>query len=99
MYRSRYIIALGVFVGFLGLFWTKTCVGEGLAIFLLYLFLYSLILLLLARNAFNCVHLIQWLKLVACCPNEVSLVSRTSGYCWAKLRLVWLFKKLETRLN
>jgi hypothetical protein len=55
MYRSRSIIALGVFVGFLGLFWTKECVGENLAIFLLYLFSYALILLLLARNAFNSV--------------------------------------------
>jgi hypothetical protein len=52
MYRSRSIIALGVFVGFLGLFRTKACVGEVLAIFLLYLFLYTLILYLLTRNAF-----------------------------------------------
>jgi hypothetical protein len=49
----------------------------------LYIFLYAFILLLLARNAFNCVHLIQWLKLVACCPNECSLVSMTSWYCWS----------------
>jgi hypothetical protein len=52
MYKSRSIIALGVFVGFLGLFWTKACVGESLALFMLYLFLRALILLLLARNAF-----------------------------------------------
>jgi hypothetical protein len=59
----------------------------------------ALIHLLLARSAFICMYLIHWLKLVACCPNECSMVSRTSGYCWANLRLVWLFKKLETRLN
>jgi hypothetical protein len=41
------------------LFWTKACVGESLASFLLYLFLYVLILLMLARNAFNCVHIIS----------------------------------------
>jgi hypothetical protein len=52
MYKSRSIIALGVFVGFLGFFGTKACVGESLALFLLYLFLCALILLLQARNAF-----------------------------------------------
>jgi hypothetical protein len=56
-------MALGVFVGFLGLFWTRECVGECLAPVLLYLFLCAFILLLLARNAITCVVLIQWLKL------------------------------------
>jgi hypothetical protein len=46
MYRSRSIKALGVFVGFLGLFYTKACVGESFALFMLYLFLCALILLL-----------------------------------------------------
>jgi hypothetical protein len=59
MYRSRSIIALSVFVGSLGLFWAKACVGESLGSFLLYLFLYALILYLLTRNAFICVHLIS----------------------------------------
>jgi hypothetical protein len=57
MHRSRSIIDLGVFVGFLGLFWTKECVGERLTTFLLYLLLYALILSMLARNAFVFVHL------------------------------------------
>jgi hypothetical protein len=81
MYRSRFIITLGVFVGFLGFFWTRACVGEILAPVLLYLFLYALILLLLARNAlFVCINF-SGSNLIACCPNECSLVSRTSGYC------------------
>jgi hypothetical protein len=63
MYRSRSIIALGVFVGFLGLFWTKACVGESLAPEVLYLFLCAFILLLLARNVINCVVPFQRLKL------------------------------------
>jgi hypothetical protein len=58
IYRSKSVIALGVFVGFLCLFWTKACVGEVLGIFLLYIFLYALILYLLTRNAFICVHLV-----------------------------------------
>jgi hypothetical protein len=41
---SRTIIAIGVFVGSLGLFWAKACVGEGLVSLLSYLFLYVLIL-------------------------------------------------------
>jgi hypothetical protein len=49
--------AIGVFIGSLGLFWTKACVGERLDSFLLYLFYYALILYLLARNAFAYVHL------------------------------------------
>jgi hypothetical protein len=53
---SRSIIALGVFVGFLGLFWTKASVGESLVSVMLYLFLYALILLLLARNVFICMY-------------------------------------------
>jgi hypothetical protein len=69
MYRSRSIIALGVFVGFLGLFWTRECVGESLAPEVLYLFLCAFILLLLARNAFICVHYFQWLKLGGLLPK------------------------------
>jgi hypothetical protein len=41
---SKSIIAIGVFVGSLGLFWAKACVGESLVLLLLYLFLYVLIL-------------------------------------------------------
>jgi hypothetical protein len=48
--------AIGVFIGSLGLFWTKECVGERLDSFLLYLFYYALILYLLTRNAFNFVY-------------------------------------------
>jgi hypothetical protein len=44
-----------VFVGFLGLFETRVCVGDSLAPKMLYLFLCAFILLLLARNAFICV--------------------------------------------
>jgi hypothetical protein len=62
MYRSRSIIALGVLVCFLGLFQSRACVGESLDPVLASLFLYALILLLLARNAFICVHYFQWLK-------------------------------------
>jgi hypothetical protein len=57
MHRSRSRIDPGVFVGYLGLFWTKACVGENLGSFLLYFFCYALILYLLARNAFIYVHL------------------------------------------
>jgi hypothetical protein len=45
-----------VFIGSLGLLWTKACVGERLDSFLLYLFYYVLILYLLTRNAFNFVY-------------------------------------------
>jgi hypothetical protein len=48
---ARSIRAIGVFIGSLGLFWTKACVGERLNSFLLYLFYYALILYLLTRNA------------------------------------------------
>jgi hypothetical protein len=62
-----------VFIGTLGLFWTKACVGEGLDSFLLYLFCYVLILDLLARNAFIFVHLNSVVqKLVTCGPRECS---------------------------
>jgi hypothetical protein len=57
MCRARSIKVIDVFVGSLGLFWTKACVGESLDSFLLYLFCYVLILFLLARNAFAYVHL------------------------------------------
>jgi hypothetical protein len=57
MCRSRSTKAIGVFVGSLGLFWTKACVGESLGSLLLYLFPYALILPLLAKNAFVYVHL------------------------------------------
>jgi hypothetical protein len=57
MHRSRSRIDSGVFVGYLGLFWTKACVGESLGSFWLYLLYYALILYLLARNAFIYVHL------------------------------------------
>jgi hypothetical protein len=57
MCRSRSTKAIGVFVGSLGLFWAKACVGESLDSQLLYLLQYDLILHLLARNAFGYVHL------------------------------------------
>jgi hypothetical protein len=44
MHRIRSIIALGVYVGFLGLFEARASVGESLTTFLFYLFLYALIL-------------------------------------------------------
>jgi hypothetical protein len=46
-----------VFVGSLSLFWTRACVGESLGSLLFCLFLYVLILSMLARNAFIYVHL------------------------------------------
>jgi hypothetical protein len=51
MYRSRSIIALGVFVEFLGLFWTRETVRECLGLEVLYLFLYAFILFMVNRNA------------------------------------------------
>jgi hypothetical protein len=51
MCRSRSIIALGVFVGFLGLFWTREIVRESLGPEVLYLFLYAFILFMVNRNA------------------------------------------------
>jgi hypothetical protein len=51
MCRSRSIIALGVFVGFLGLFWTRETVRESLGPEVLYLFLYVFVLFMVNRNA------------------------------------------------
>jgi hypothetical protein len=34
-----------------------------------------------------CAFSLQWIKLVACCPNRCFLVSRTSGYCWASFEV------------
>jgi hypothetical protein len=51
MCRSRFIKAIDVFVGFLGLFWTIETVRESLSPELLYLFLYAFILFLVNRNA------------------------------------------------
>jgi hypothetical protein len=48
-------MAIDVFVGFLGLFYTRESVGESLAPEVLYLFLCAFILFLLARNVINCV--------------------------------------------
>jgi hypothetical protein len=42
-----------VFIGSLGLFWTKACVEEGLHAFLLYLFYYVLFPYMLTSNAFK----------------------------------------------
>jgi hypothetical protein len=49
---SRSTKAMGVFIGSVGLFWTKACVGESLGSLLFYLFLYALIPCMLARIAF-----------------------------------------------
>jgi hypothetical protein len=51
MCRSRSIIALGVFVGFLGLFWTRETLRESLGPEVLYLFLYVFVLFMVNRNA------------------------------------------------
>jgi hypothetical protein len=51
MYRSRSIIALSVFVGFLDLFWTRETMRESLGPEVLYLFLYTFILFMVNRNA------------------------------------------------
>jgi hypothetical protein len=72
MCRSRSTKAIGVFIGYLGLFWTKSWVGESLDSFRLYLFLCVLILYLLTRNAFICVFNFSGAKLVPCCPRECS---------------------------
>jgi hypothetical protein len=48
---SRSIIAMDVFVGFLGLFWTRETVRESLGLEVLYLFLYAFILFVVNRNA------------------------------------------------
>jgi hypothetical protein len=42
---------MDVFIGSLGLLWTKACVGESLGSLLFCLFLYALIPYMLARNA------------------------------------------------
>jgi hypothetical protein len=54
-------MAIDVFVGFLGLFWTRECVGESLAPEVLYLFLCAFILFVLVRNAF--IHIVYFQKL------------------------------------
>jgi hypothetical protein len=51
MYRSRSIKALDVFVGFLGLFWTRETLKESLSPEVFYLFLYAFILFVVNRNA------------------------------------------------
>jgi hypothetical protein len=51
MCRSRSIKAIGVFVGFLDLFWTIGTVRESLGPEVLYLFLYAFILFLVDGNA------------------------------------------------
>jgi hypothetical protein len=51
MYRSRSIKATDVFVGFLGLFWTRETLKESLSLEVLYLFLYAFILFVVNRNA------------------------------------------------
>jgi hypothetical protein len=56
-------MAIDVFVGFLGLFYTRESVGESLAPEVLYLFLCAFILFLLARNVINCVVYFQRLQL------------------------------------
>jgi uncharacterized membrane protein len=52
MCGSRSTKVMGVFIGSLGLFWTKACVGESLGSLLFCLFLYALIPYMVARNAF-----------------------------------------------
>jgi hypothetical protein len=42
---------MDVFVGFLGLFWTRETMRESLGPEVLYLFLYALILFIVNRNA------------------------------------------------
>jgi hypothetical protein len=77
-----------VFVCFLGLFWTREGVGENLAPEGLYLFLCALILLLLARNAFICVHYFSmdqtWLLAV---QLSKSRSGRPVGTIWLILKL------------
>jgi hypothetical protein len=51
MCRSRSIKAIDVFVGFLGLFWTRETVRESLGPESLYLFLYAFIWFVVNRNA------------------------------------------------
>jgi uncharacterized membrane protein len=79
MCSSSSIIAMDVFVGFLGLFWIREGVGESLAPEVLY-FLCAFILFMLARDAIICIVYFQRSNLVACCPNKVFLVRETSGY-------------------
>jgi hypothetical protein len=50
MYRSRSIIALGVFVGFLCLFGTRETVRESLGPEVLYFFINAFILFVVYRN-------------------------------------------------
>jgi hypothetical protein len=79
MCSSRSIIAMDVFVGPLGLSYTREGVGESLALEVLYLFLCAFILFMLARNAIICIVYFQRSNLVACCSNEVFLVREASG--------------------
>jgi hypothetical protein len=51
MCKSRSIKAIDVFVGFLGLFWTRETVRESLGPGGLYLCLYAFILFMVNRNA------------------------------------------------
>jgi hypothetical protein len=51
MCRLRSIKAIDVFVGFLGLFWTRETVRESVTPEVLYLFLYAFILFMVNRNA------------------------------------------------
>jgi hypothetical protein len=78
-------MAIGVFNGSLGLFWTKACVGESLASLLLYLFLYALIPYMLARNAFILCIKFSGAKTSCLLSKGVFLVIRASGHCWASM--------------
>jgi hypothetical protein len=68
-----------VFIGSLGLFSTKACVGEISGSLLLYLLLYALIPYMLATNAFIFALNSVVQKLVACCPRECSWSLVTMG--------------------
>jgi hypothetical protein len=43
-------MAIDVFAGFLGLFYTRECVGESLTLEVLYLFIYEFIFFVVNRN-------------------------------------------------
>jgi hypothetical protein len=62
MYRSRSIIALGVFVEFIALFSTRDTVRESLGPEVVYLFLYAFILFLVNRNAIIDIYFFLLLK-------------------------------------
>jgi hypothetical protein len=76
---------IGVFIGSLGLFWTKAYVGESLGSFLLYLFVCALILYMLARNAFILCIKFSGAKTSCLLSKGLFLVIRASGHCWASL--------------